>query len=256
MKYFIGLTLVATAFLTGGCATAPQQPVPLSQMAIGGQPTRIGVGMTALPKLDTQVPGAGCLLCLAVATAANSTLTSHAQSLSYEDLPNLKKEIAGLLQKTGAAVTVIDDELNIESLSSYDAKGPNIARKDFSPLQAKYQIDKLLVIEISALGFIRTYSAYVPTSDPKGFFQGKGYMVNLKTNTYEWYQPTEIAKSADQQWDEPPKFPGLTNAYYQALELGKESYLRPFSTTLPRGANAGSEPLKVTTALPGNGAGK
>jgi hypothetical protein len=32
-------------------------------------------------------------------------------------------------------------------------------------------------------------------------------------------------KSAESTWDEAPTFPGLTNAYYQALELAKDAFL-------------------------------
>jgi hypothetical protein len=85
-----------------------------------------------------------------------------------------------------------------------------------------------LVISITSLGFLRTYSAYIPTSPPKGLLEGVGYMVNLKTNNYEWYERVTIIKSADGNWDEPPQFPGLTNAYFQTLELGKDSFLRTF----------------------------
>jgi hypothetical protein len=229
MKIHFAVALAAVAIFVGGCASVPQQTVYLSQEAVSPQAGRVGVAMTALPKLDTQVPGAGCLLCLAAASFANSSLTAHAQTLPYEDLPKLKNEVADLLRKKGAVVTVIDEDLNISALADFAAKGPNIARKDFSPLQQKYKIDKLLVIDITALGFIRTYSSYIPTSDPKGLLQGLGYIVNLKNNTYDWYQPVVITKSTDQKWDEPPKFPGLTNAYFQALEIGRDSFLRPFA---------------------------
>jgi len=85
-----------------------------------------------------------------------------------------------------------------------------------------------LVIDITALGFTRTYSAYIPTSDPKSLLRGAGYMVNLSNNTYEWYLPVVVSKGADRNWDEPPKFPALTNAYFQGLELGKDRFLEPF----------------------------
>lgn len=159
----------------------------------------------------------------------NSTLAQHTQSLSSEDLPQLKGELAKLLRKSGNDVTVIDEELQLDTLADSGNKAEGVAKKDFTSLQQKYRVDKLLVIEISGLGFIRTYSAYVPTSDPKGWFEGKGYLVSLKNNAYEWYQPVSITKSADRTWDEPPKFPGLTNAYYQALEMGKDSLLKPFA---------------------------
>lgn len=229
MKIRFGLILCA-AFFLGGCASAPQQSVSLSRDAIGAQAGRIGVAMTALPKQDTRTPGADCLLCLAAASIANSSLTTHSKTLSYEDLPTLKNKVAELLRKKGANVTVIEDALDLKSLKDYSSKEPNFARKDFSSLRQKYDVDKLLVIDIAALGFVRTYSAYIPTSDPQAQLVGTGYLVNLANNAYEWYQPVSVTKSADQNWDEPPKFPGLTNAYFQTLEIGKDSFLEAFSS--------------------------
>jgi len=53
--------------------------------------------------------------------------------------------------------------------------------------------------------------------------------VNLGSNAYDWYLPVNVLRSAEGVWDEPTAFPGLTNAYFQALELGKDSYLNPFA---------------------------
>lgn len=213
---------VCAVVILGACATKPQQPVQLAPDAVGPQSGRIGVAMTKLPDVDTHLPGAGCVLCMATAAAANSSLTDHAKTLSYEDLPELKNEVAKLLAKKGANAIVISDAIDVDNLSSFSGEGTNVAKKDFSPVQQKYGVDKLLLIDITALGFQRTYSAYIPTSEPKGVFRGSASIVNLKSNTYEWYMPVLVLKSADKQWDEPPKFPGLTNAYYQALELGKD----------------------------------
>lgn len=235
-KLCTGLALVAAAVMGSGCVSMPQHPVSLSPDAVGAQAGRMGVAMTPMPQLDTQIPGAGCLLCLMVASGANSTLTTHARTLPYEDLPKLKHQVAELLGKKGTAVTVIEEDLELNELPDFSAKEPNFARKDFSSLKQKYKVDRLLVIDINALGFIRTYSAYVPTSDPKALLRGTGYIVNLKNNTYEWYLPVEITRSADLNWDEPPKFPGLTNAYFQALEIGKDSFLQPLAIDPPAAA--------------------
>ena len=219
---------VCAVVILGACATKPQQPVQLAPDAVGPQSGRIGVAMTKLPDVDTHLPGASCLLCMATAAAANSSLTDYAKTLSYEDLPELKNELAKLLAKKGANAIVISDAIDVDNLSSFSGEGTNVAKKDFSPVQQKYGVDKLLLIDITALGFQRTYSAYIPTSDPKGVFRGSASIVNLKSNTYEWYMPVQVLKSADKQWDEPPKFPGLTNAYYQALELGKDQLRKAF----------------------------
>jgi hypothetical protein len=229
MKLRTGLGLLTCVAFLGGCADAPQKPIPLNAAAVSTKNQRIGVGMTALPKVDTSFPGAGCLLCLAAASIANSALTTHTQTLPYEDIPRLKNDVAELLRKHGADATVIPDVLDISGLPDNSVKGPNVAKKDFSSLRKKYNIDKLVVINIAMLGMERAYSSYIPTSDPKSIFRGTGYMVDLNNNAYTWYLPVQVTKSADGKWDEPPKFPGLTNAYFQALEIGKDDFLKPFN---------------------------
>jgi hypothetical protein len=41
--------------------------------------------------------------------------------------------------------------------------------------------------------------------------------------------PLTVMKAADGKWDEPDRFPGLTNAYYQALESSRDRLLQPFA---------------------------
>ena len=123
---------------------------------------------------------------------------------------------------------VIDEPLLVKELPSSSATGPNVARRDHTALKTKYMVDKLLVIDISAMGAWRNYASYIPTGDPQAVFKGTGYIVNLANNTLDWYLPVDSRRSADQKWDEPPKFPGLTNAYFQALEEGKDAFTQPF----------------------------
>lgn len=228
MTFRSGALIGILALALGGCAVAPQNPVEMSPQAVASKTARIGVAMAPLPKVDTHLPGAGCLLCIAAANVANSELIDHSRTLPPEDLAQLKHEIARRIRAKGGQAIVVDEPLETDKLPDFSGEGPNLARKSFAPLKARYGIDKLVVIELHALGMWRTYSSYFPTSDPKATLQGRGYMVNLSSNAYEWYQPVSILKAADKAWDEPPKFPGLTNAYYQALELGKDQLLKPF----------------------------
>jgi hypothetical protein len=223
----IALALLAASL--AGCATKPQGFVPMAESAVSPQNGRLGVAMTALPKVDTHLPGAGCLLCMIAASASNSALSKHSQTLPYEDLPKLRDSIAELLRKKGVEVVVVNEDIRLEELSDIRSETPNLARKDHTPLKKKYSIDRLLVVNITSLGFIRTYSSYFPTSDPKGVLQGAGYIVNLSNNTYDWYLPVNVTRSADKSWDEPPSYPGLTNAYFQVLEIAKDTFLQPFS---------------------------
>lgn len=228
MKLTFAGALAAISIVLGGCATPPQTPVELAPTALNSQGLRVGVIMSSIPKIDVQLPGASCLLCLAAASIANSSLSKHAESLTAEDLPQLKDKVAELVQKKGATVTIIPETINIKDLSSFSGKGPNVAEEDYSAMKQKYNIDKLVVVNITSLGFIRTYSSYFPTSDPKATITGSSYLVNLSNNTYEWYNPISIMKSAD-KWDEAPNFPGLSNAYYQVIEMGKDVVLKPLA---------------------------
>ena len=230
MKNSFRLAATASLLVFTGCATAPQQPIAFSHDSYAnGKPVKIGVVMTALPKIDTQFPGAGCLLCYVAAATANSTLTSYTHTLTLEDLPNLRAQAVDVLMKKGINAVAIDNNIDITKLPKSHTDGPNLTKKDFSSLKAKYNVDKLLVIDITSLGFVRTYASYIPTSDPKAELSGTGYIVDLSTNTLEWYDPVSVVKSADGNWKEPPKFPGLTNAYYQTIELGKDGFLKPLA---------------------------
>lgn len=221
----LSLTCIA---LLAGCASAPQLPVPVAAKTFAAPSNRIGVVMTALPAVDTQFPGAYCLLCMAAASVANSELTKYTKTLPYEDFPKLNVQLAEILKKKGAAVTMID-ALDIAALPDYDSKAPNFAKKDFRPLKAKYNVDKLLVVTIGMIGIERNYASYIPSGDPKARVAGTSYIVNLNDNALEWYLPVNAMKSSDGKWDEPPKFPGLTNAYFQALEMARDAIVTPLA---------------------------
>lgn len=229
MRLRFGLGLSAIVLLVGCAAVPQQQAVQLSSGTLAPQGGRVGVAMTALPTVDTQLPGAGCLLCMGAAMLANNSLISHSKTLPYEELPQLKEDLAAALRAKGVDAVVIEAPVKLSELPKFATQAPNIAAKDFSSLQQQYKLDKLLLIDVTTLGFERTYSSYIPTSDPKAVVRGLGYMVNLSNNSYEWYLPVSVLKSAGQNWDEAPQFPGLTNAYFQAVETGRDSFLKPFN---------------------------
>jgi hypothetical protein len=228
MQFRIGLVLAAAAALLTGCAVAPQKPIAFSPATQSANAQKVGVIMTTLPKSDVYTPGAGCLLCMAAASMANSKLTTYSHSLPEEGLAKLKEDVGSLLRKRGINAVVINEDIDVSKLPSAKTSSPDFAKKDFTSLRAKYSVDHLVVIDIQQVGFERPYSAYIPTSEPMGIVAGLGYEVNLSTNAYEWYSPVGIRIASDGKWDEPPSFPGLTNAYFQALEKGKDQFLAPF----------------------------
>jgi hypothetical protein len=228
MKHPWTIGALAVFLQLAGCRSTPQLPVVFADNALGAQSGRVGVAMSELPKADTSFPGAGCLLCLATAATANSSLTKHTHTLSAEDLLTLKEGIAARLRKKGVDVTVIAENLNIKQLKDFPGGGVDIAKKDFRPLKDKYTVDHLVVIDITTLGFVRNYASYISRGDPVAELDGTLSVVNLSTNKYDFYVQINQSKGAEGKWDEPPDFPGLTNAYYAVIESGKDAVQQPF----------------------------
>jgi hypothetical protein len=228
MKKLYVVAAMIALFGLAGCASPPQQPIAMSGTVLQNHATRIGVAMSPLPKVDTWFPGANCLLCIAAASATNSSLTKHTQTLPADDVARIKTDVAEALRKKGYNPVIVREELKVSDLPK-GSEAPNKPKYDFSSLAAKYQIDKLVVIEVGALGVQRNYSSYFPTGAPQAALTGTSYLVNLSNNTYEWFVPLSQLKNASGNWDEPPNYPGLTNAYYQVVEGTRDAVLQPFA---------------------------
>lgn len=245
LKATVALGLVVLALT--GCATAPQRSIAWAPTIVGTE-EKVGVVMTPLPEVGTTLPGAGCLLCLAAASIANSSLSAHSKALPVEDLPKLKDRVAEGLRKKGAKVVVIDEDIDVAKLPKAKQKGVDLAPKDYTSLRGKYGVDQLVVISINQLGFERPYASYIPTSEPKAAVTGAGYKVNLTTNAYEWYQPVNVRISAEGNWDEPPNYPGLDNAYFQAIETAKDTLLQPFNADADTAADGNAAAVSPSAA--------
>ncbi|WP_222620381.1 hypothetical protein [Variovorax sp. PAMC28562] len=217
---FAAAITTVTVFLAG-CAT-PQLPLPLNGGALSNKSGKVGIAMAVLPKPNTFFPGADCLLCIGIVSAVNSSLTTHAQALPTDDLAALQQELASLVKKKGAEPVVINEPLDVTTLPNFGTSGPNIARKDFTSLRLKYGVEKLLFVQVSSVGYVRTYASYFPTSEPKARISSITSLIDLRSNTYDWFLPVTALKAADGAWDEAPKYPGLTNAYFQAIESHRD----------------------------------
>lgn len=211
-----------------GCATRPQEQIALQATALQQPTTRVGVALNVLPKVEMQFPGAECLLCRPAAAAANLTLSRYTQKLPEDSLAKTKSDVADLLRKKGYQPVLLPDDFDVRKLPTLAAV-PNKSKYDFSSVRRQYGIDKLIVFEFSQVGIARNYSDYFPTGAPHGAVYGAGYLVNLLDNSYEWYQPIREVRSVAGVWNEPPNFPGVTKAYFGAVEGARDAVLKPFA---------------------------
>ncbi len=217
--------LSAIAITLSACATGPKAPIPLQSDALAPG-KKVGVAISTLPTPDTFFPGADCLLCYAAASVMNSKLTAHTKTFKSDELATIKTHVIEKLRKKGVNVIEINPPLDLQALPDYSGN-ENQPRKNFAELQSKYGIDKLVMLDLRSAGFSRGFASYIPVSEPKAIVNGVGYLVDLPSNTYQWYKPLNILKASEGNWDEPPQYPGLTNAYYQALEVSKDELSDP-----------------------------
>lgn len=215
------VSTVVLAVALGGCATPPQAPVPLGKDFYTGRTDRIGVVMAELPAPDTAFPGADCLLCLGVASLANSSLTTVVKAWPVDDLKALPDELAALLRARQQKVVMAPTPIKLSELPDRKPEA-GFARKDFSALKARLDVDRLLVVNVVALGAWRNYASYVPTGAPRAVVKGEAFIVNLADHKYDWYEVLDLSALAEGAWDEPPKFPGMTNAYFQTVEMTRD----------------------------------
>jgi hypothetical protein len=221
--------VICASLVLSGCASSPQLPVPLATSAMGATAGKVGVALNIVEKADTYFPGASCLLCYGLASAANSTLTAHVVKQPIDDVVQFQADVVTALSKKQTSVVALPRTWKLDIYPKVKSDQPNAAGLDFSALKKTNSLDRLLVINVTSLGVERTYASYIPTSEPKAFVTGTAYMVNLANNQYEWFAPFDIRRASDGKWDEPPSFPGLTNALVQAIESARTFILKPFA---------------------------
>lgn len=227
LKLFIALFCLA---ILSGCAAKQIDPIPYSHQTLAADNQRIGIISSALPETDMTYPGADCLLCMGAASAMNSSLSSHAETIDASELYQVKNDIAEVLTKQGKAVVVLDQHIDIDSLEDHSSKLPNVSDKSFRSFANNDNLTHLLVLDFDYIGFQRKYAAYIPTSDPFARVNARAFLVDTNTNEYQWYLPLNITQAANGEWDEPDNnFPGLTNALYQALAKTRESMQSPLA---------------------------
>lgn len=220
--------IVLTTFWLAACRTTPPTSIFLHANTLSPQSGAVGIIVTSA-KVDTSFPGAACLLCMAMASGANSALTKHAHTMSNQDVLKIKDELADTLRKKGVEVNLLTDEINEKALKDSVTASASTPKKDFRPLKEKYHVEHLVRLDVRSLGFERDYSSYIARGDAVASVQGLITVVNLSSNEYELYQDISVIKAAEGPWDEPPDYPGLTNAYYTAVESAREQVLRNFN---------------------------
>lgn len=213
--------------LVGGCASVPN--IETSEQFWQEKNAKIGIVLDQVPKASAHKMGSQGLLDMAISNAVSGTLETHLNGLEIETKLNaLKEKVAAYLTAQGYSVEVISSTIEIAKLDDFVApeqtKGVVYAKKDFTKLKTQLNIDKLMVISPTAIGTIRSYYGFIPTSAPTGYAKLNGQIVNLNTNVMEWNQLTEQSvPTRDGVWDVPPQYPSLTEAVFASITQSNDA---------------------------------
>lgn len=219
-------------FFVGCASIPPQHPVAFSKNLAQADNT-IAISIGEVPSVAITYPGADCLLCIGVAAVANSGVSGEVKKLNSDDLKPLGAQLISALEESGHAVKVLDKDFKVKKLKKFESTEANAARKDYRSLKDELQASHLLVMNFEYVGVKRDYASYVPTGEPYAIVHGLAYLINLTSNVYEWYLPIQQRHSPGQEWNEPPSYPGVINAYYQAVETTKEQVLSAIRVNSP-----------------------
>lgn len=223
--------LLIAAWLLGGCATYAPTELHRGE-AIFNDKTRIGVwvklpGTPNVNELDGARGGGGAmgLLQIGIVAGITSTLTAHAKKLPMDDLRTVDAELVSALAAKGLQAAVVKPEAVKDfSPERFDAKDGSYHNRDWRPLRSRLGVDRLLLVDIKDLGFNYPFSGFipVPAGDPMAWVAGEAYLVDLRSNAFQWYRKVRTLRGVGKTWDAPPDFKSLTAKYFEVLEVTKE----------------------------------
>jgi len=229
MKVLKLYVLLSGMFLLAGCATTQQPSVPLKSDFWSDSNHQVGVYVKSIDKPELYMEGDVRLLDYAINAAAMSTVTEHFESLDVSDYETLRSDIYKRLVEEGMHAVVLRDEMTIDDMPGFEDPDKDdtvyYAEKDYSAFKKKYGIDKLIVVVPKRVGLARPYYGFVPTGDPRAVFELHGELIDLGTNQLIWYTDVSEENYASGAWDEPPKYPGLTDRFYASLEKAKQDVM-------------------------------
>ncbi|MGI1669273.1 MAG: hypothetical protein K6L74_02980 [Neptuniibacter sp.] len=227
--YLLGL--LSLLALTG-CSIAPPQPdLTLNSDILTEQNTRIGIHYVAPEEeATTHIWGANCLLCYGVASALTSDLDSHLKdAITTEELDAIKKLVHSKYVERFPNVKMVELSTPVSELKDFKTDQElGFANKDFRAVKDELDIDVLVIMQVWGHGAYRSFSNYIPNGDPQGYIGGWLYSVDLNTNAYLHYLSIDEKVQPAGNWDQPPRYPSVTTAYYQAVENAKKKIDKSF----------------------------
>lgn len=129
--------LVFFAAMLQACATAPQTAMPVDPQFWQQSQKRVAVVVDDVPGTTVATPGAGCLLCVAVARGIVGGLDKHFTTLQADDLNSLSGAIISTLRDQEVTAGKLRTPLVIDKLPKFKRSDIPSPSKDFRDFAEK-----------------------------------------------------------------------------------------------------------------------
>jgi hypothetical protein len=195
---------------------------------------KIGIALANYPAGGAHRSGPEGLLDMAINRAASSDFDTYFRTLTPQEFSAFPDRLAERLQAMGFSATRIPTNLHIEQFPKLK-DGP--LSNDFRQLATTYDIDMLLLLSVEKFGTIRYYQGFISMGAPKGLFQAKGQLIDLRSNALRWQaamREDEGATSIDGEWPPAPDYTKFVDAMRRS-ERGAIYFLETrFFESLPQ----------------------
>ena len=140
------------------------------------------------------------------------------------------KPFAAAFRNKSFSVSQHLEPLDFTKLSAYQGDCDTCAALDFTAInRGTGNAEMALVLETHAVGVIRDYYGFIPTSSPQGYAKVTVYLVCLKDNSVLGRYHVEAKANVDGNWDTPPDYIELAEASRVALASALDrSYMHFF----------------------------
>ena len=233
MKLFKYLTVLLVVFSLYGCVVITPN-IGVKKEFWDNKTDVVGVAVVKLPEAQAHKAGSQGLLDIAINNANAGDLEEALKKQDLSSIHNVQDKVVAYLSSKGFKVKKVAGPIDLESLKELeatndDSKAIYYARRDFKPLKSSLGVDKLVMIQVNAVGTIRSYYGFFPIGAPSGYSVLNGYVVNLADNRLEWNQSvTQTVPHGAADWDVPPDFVALVKAMDSAYKQSQSMLLNNF----------------------------
>ncbi len=204
--------IIALIMLTS-CAT--QKNVKLSENFWNNPKQKIALATASVAtKPQLYQHGYQGLLEIAISRAMNKQLNSHLMQTDLMWYQKLASNFAAKLNERGIS-TKIDTQLNVNE-------------KNYSQIASRAGSDKVLVIQLEAIGAVRNYYGLIPINAPQAYCVLSGKLINTSNNQVLWSYQTKVIRPVEGKWDQPPHYPELDHAIKIAINTAEHELIDSF----------------------------